>query len=187
MVALRAASKPSPTAAARGGFGVGSGGFHGLVDLDEHRFGRDERTGWERGLGRDERTGWERRLRRAGARVGAPAQEAVDKVESGQGGAGGGAGHGGSAGSGGFAGRDGGGGSAGSTGADAGDAGTVDPRCPKRAPASGSTCNANALTCSYNYYNGCLCTPLGLYNCPQVDLTCPADYREHSLRGLVPA
>ena len=53
--------------------------------------------------------------------------------------------------------------------------GTVDPRCPKRAPASGATCNASALTCSYNYFNGCLCTPMGLYNCPQVDLTCPAN------------
>ena len=135
-------------------------------------------------VGGDERTGWERQAQRQGGSAGSGGTSAQGG-SAGSGGSGqGGSGQGGAPAVA-MEARDRGGAPARVDSRDATEAAVrrgaaVVTRGPSTrdvpsAPLQWLTCNASALTCSYNYFNGCLCTPMGLYNCPQVDLTCPAN------------
>lgn len=48
---------------------------------------------------------------------------------------------------------------------------SVDPRCPPKTPTTVS-CDANGLSCTYNYFSGCLCYTGAPYTCTQVDPAC---------------
>ena len=59
-----------------------------------------------------------------------------------------------------------------------------DSRCPATQPGIGNVCSFAGLVCSYDYFNGCLCTADVVYPCTQVDPNCVGAQCSLNLRRL---